>query len=30
MSFGDILGSNAAGQIMNVDVGRHLLISFAA
>jgi len=29
MSFGDILGSNAAGQIVNVDVGRHLRISCA-
>ena len=24
MSFGEILGSNGAGQIVNVDVGRHL------
>src|SRR5262249_48563815 len=27
MSFGEILGSNSAGQIVNVDVGRHLRIS---
>jgi len=30
MSFGEILGSNGAGQIVNVDVGRHLRISCAA
>jgi hypothetical protein len=30
MSFGEILGSNAARQIVNVDVGRHLRISCAA
>jgi hypothetical protein len=30
MSFGEILGSNTAGHIVNVDVGRHLRISCAA
>jgi len=30
MSFGEILGSNAAGQIVNVDVGRYLRISCSA
>jgi len=30
MSFGEILGSNGAGQIVNVEVGRHLRISCAA
>jgi len=30
MSFCEILGSNAAGEIVNVDVGRRLRISCAA
>jgi hypothetical protein len=30
MSFGEILGSNAVGHIVNVDVGRHLRRSCAA